>query len=184
MDALVARGVGHVLMVCGGGAMHLNDAGGAHPDLSLVCTLHEQAAAIAAETYTKASGRLALCLVTTGRGGTNAVTGVAGAWLDSTPMVVISGQVKRADLVGATGVRQRGVQEVDIVSVVSPITKEAVLITDPTRIRYHLERALHIATSGRPGPVWLDIPLDVQAAKIDCTALAGVDPTELASSPS
>ena len=118
MDALVGHGVSHAFMVAGGGAMHLNDAAGAEPGLSVVCTLHEQAAAIAAETYTKASGRLALCLVTTGPGGTNAITGVAGGWLDSTPMIVISGQVKRADLVGTTGVRQRGVQEVDIVSMV------------------------------------------------------------------
>jgi acetolactate synthase-1/2/3 large subunit len=183
MDALAQQGVRHVFMVSGGGAMHLDDAAGAHPDLAVVCTLHEQAAAIAAETYTKASGRLALCLVTTGPGGTNAVTGVAGAWLDSTPMIVVSGQVKRDDLVGTTGVRQRGVQEVDIVSVVAPITKEAVLVTDPTRIRYHLERALHIATTGRPGPVWLDIPLDVQAAPVDIEAMEGFDPAELGSAP-
>src|SRR5947208_5113474 len=152
--------------VLGGRALLLDDAACAHPELDVVCTLHFYAAAIAAETYTKASGRLALCLVTTGPGGTNAVTGVAGAWLDSTPMIVVSGQVKRDDLVGATGVRQRGVQEVDIVSVVRPITKEAVLVTDPARIRYHVERALHIATTGRPGPVAIDIPLRVQGATV------------------
>src|SRR5947208_1882804 len=169
--------------VLGGRALLLDDAACAHPELDVVCTLHEQAGAIAAETYTKASGRLALCLVTTGPGGTNAITGVAGGWLDSTPMIVISGQVKRADLVGTTGVRQRGVQEVDIVSMVEPITKDAVMVTDPTRIRYHLERALHLATTGRPGPVWLDIPLDVQAATIDPEALEGFDPVELGAAP-
>ncbi|HVM67011.1 MAG TPA: thiamine pyrophosphate-binding protein, partial [Acidimicrobiales bacterium] len=139
----------------------------------VVCTQHEQAAAIAAETYTKLSGRLALCLVTTGPGGTNAVTGVAGGWLDSTPMVVVSGQVKTADLARGWGVRQRGVQELDIVSIVRPITKDAVMVDDPSTIRYHVERAVHLATSGRPGPVWLDIPLDVQAAEVDPSALVG-----------
>ncbi len=163
-------------MVAGGGAMHLDDAAGAQPGLEVVCTLHEQAAAIAAETYTKVCGELALCLVTTGPGGTNAVTGVAGAWLDSTPMLVVSGQVKRADLVGRTGVRQRGVQEVDIVSIVRPITKYAALVDDPATIRRHLEEALWHAKSGRPGPVWLDVPLDVQAAKVDPDTLPGFDP--------
>lgn len=167
MGTLAAAGVRHVFMVAGGGAMHLNDAAGAHPGLEVVCTQHEQAAAIAAETYTKLSGRLALCLVTTGPGGTNAVTGVAGGWLDSTPMVVVSGQVKTADLARGWNVRQRGVQELDIVSIVRPITKDAVMVDDPSMVRYHIERAVHLATSGRPGPVWVDIPLDVQAAEVD-----------------
>ncbi len=171
MDTLVAAGVQHAFMVAGGGAMHLNDAAGAHPALEVVCTQHEQAAAIAAETYTKVSGRLALCLVTTGPGGTNAITGVAGGWLDSTPMVIVSGQVKTADLARGWGVRQRGVQELDIVSIVRPITKDAVMVDDPTSVRYHVERAVRLATSGRPGPVWVDIPLDVQAAEVDVAAL-------------
>lgn len=171
MECLVQAGVRHVFLVTGGGAMHLNDAAGHHTMLTTVCTLHEQAAAIAAETYTKASGRLALCLVTSGPGSTNAITGVAGAWLDSTPMIIISGQVKRADLVGRTGVRQRGVQEVDIVSMVAPITKAAILLEDPSLIRFEMERAIHLAQSGRPGPVWIDIPLDIQAAPIDPSVL-------------
>jgi acetolactate synthase-1/2/3 large subunit len=179
MEFLASRGVEHVFLVPGGGAMHLNDAAGLHPALTTVNTLHEQGAAIAAEAYTKASGRLALCLVTAGPGGTNAITGVTGAWLDSTPVVVVSGQVKRDDLVGTTGVRQRGVQEIDIVSMVRSITKDASLVIDPTSIRYHLERALFLATSGRPGPVWIDLPLDVQAAKIDPTTLRSFDPLEL-----
>jgi acetolactate synthase-1/2/3 large subunit len=183
MDALVRRGVTHAFMLAGGGAMYLDDAAGAQPGLELVCALHEQAAAIAAEAYTKVSGRLALCLVTSGPGGTNAVTGVAGAWLDSTPMIVISGQVKRADLVGTTGVRQRGVQELDMSAIVGSITKDAVLVAEPTRIRYHLERALHLATSGRPGPVWLEVPLDVQGATVDPDALEGFDPKELPPAP-
>src|SRR5215204_1609411 len=115
-------GVKHVFMVTGGGAMHLNDSIGKCSSFGFVCTLHEQAATMAAETYAKIAG-LGAVFVTTGPGGTNAVTGVAGAFLDSTPMIVVSGQVKRADLKGSTGVRQLGVQEVDIVSIVAPITK-------------------------------------------------------------
>ncbi len=175
MDCLARVGVRHVFMLAGGGAMHLNDAAGNHPSLTTVCTLHEQAAAIAAETYTKASSRPTLCLVTSGPGSTNAITGVAGAWLDSTPMIIISGQVKRADLVGNTGVRQRGVQEVDIISMVTPITKHAVLLDDPLLIRFEMERAIHLAGSGRPGPVWIDIPLDIQAAMIDPGSLPGFE---------
>ena len=156
--------------------MHLNDAVGAHPGIETVCVLHEQAAAIAAEAYTKVSGNLALCLVTSGPGGTNAITGVAGGWLDSTPMIVISGQVKRADLVGTTGVRQRGVQELDMTSLVKSITKYAVMVTEPEQIRYEVERALHLATTGRPGPVWIEVPLDVQAALVDPERLPGFNP--------
>ncbi len=169
-------GVGHVFLVPGGGAMHLNDSFGRAPGFDLVCNLHEQASAVAAEAWAKTSGRIGVALVTTGPGGTNAVTGVAGAWLDSTPLLVISGQVKRADLAGATGVRQRGVQEVDIVSIVRSITKYAVTVLDPSTIRYHMDRAIHLAYAGRPGPVWIDIPLDVQAAQIDPEGLPGLEP--------
>lgn len=169
-------GVKHVFEVTGGGAMHLNDSLGANPDLEYVCTLHEQAAAMAAESYAKVANGIAVCLVTTGPGGTNALTGVAGAFLDSTPMLVISGQVKRADLKGDTGVRQMGVQEVDIVAMATPVTKYAVTVTEPTDIRFHLERAVHLALSGRPGPVWIDIPLDVQGAMIDEASLRAFTP--------
>jgi acetolactate synthase I/II/III large subunit len=179
MDALVQRGMDHVFMVAGGGAMHLNDAAGVHPGLETICMLHEQAAAIAAEAFTKVSGRLALCLVTSGPGGTNAITGVAGAWLDSTPMIVISGQVKRADLVGDTRVRQRGVQELSMSALIASITKYAALIESPESVRYHLERALDAATSGRPGPVWLEVPLDVQGAMIQPEMTDGFHPREL-----
>ena len=173
---LAAYGVRHVFELTGGGAMHLNDSLGATPGIEYVCTQHEQAAAMAAESYAKTAGSLGVCLVTAGPGGTNAITGVAGAWLDSTPMLVLSGQVKRADLKGASGVRQMGVQEIDIVSIVSSITKYAVTVMDPADIRYHLEKAIHLATHGRPGPVWLDFPLDVQGAPIDEAALRGFDP--------
>src|SRR5512146_95410 len=164
-------GVKHVFLVPGGGAMHLNDSL-SRSGIGYVCNLHEQASAIAAENYSKATNHLGVCLVTTGPGGTNAITGLAGAWLDSTPVLFLSGQVKRPDRMyhadgTPLGVRQRGPQELDIVSVVKPLTKYAVTISDPNSIRFHLEKAVHLARTGRPGPVWIDIPIDVQAAPID-----------------
>jgi acetolactate synthase-1/2/3 large subunit len=161
------QGVKHVFMVPGGGAMHLNDSLGSRDDVEFVCNLHEQASAIAAEAYARVTNQLGVALVTTGPGGTNALTGVVAAWQDSTPCLFISGQVKRADLMNHKGVRQLGVQEVDIISIVESVTKYAVLVTDPTSIRYHLEKAVYLAKSGRPGPVWVDIPLDVQASMIE-----------------
>ncbi|MCV7347651.1 thiamine pyrophosphate-binding protein [Mycolicibacterium rhodesiae] len=179
-DYLFARvrdeGVDAVFLVPGGGAMYLVDALGRNSDIRYVPTHHEQAAAIAAEAYSRVNGHLGCALVTTGPGATNAITGVAGAWIESVPLLVISGQVKRADLTGESGVRQKGPQEVDIVSMVKPITKYAVTVLDPSDIRYHFEKAVHLATSGRRGPVWLDIPLDVQAAQIDASALKGHSP--------
>jgi len=184
MSFVAQQGVKHVFLLTGGGAMHLNDALARSSDLSFVCNHHEQASAIAAENYSKATNNLGVALVTTGPGGTNAITGVVGAWLDSTPMLVISGQVKRADsmyLPDGTplGVRQRGSQEVDIVSLVKPITKYAVTIDDPQSIRYHLEKAVHLARTGRPGPVWIDIPIDVQAVPVEPDSMPGFDPAEL-----
>lgn len=176
--------VKHVFLVTGGGAMHLNYSLGSHPEITPVCNSHEQASAICAEAYAKATNNLGVCMVTTGPGGTNAVTGVAGAWLDSTPMLVVSGQVKRPDRMfdqegHPLGVRQLGVQEVDIVSIVKPITKYAVTVLDPREIRYELEKAVYVAFEGRPGPVWIDIPLDVQASPIENpSALRGFDPLE------
>ena len=173
MDMLARHGVRHVFFVPGGGAMHLNDALGAHPGLEPICNLHEQASAVAADAYAKITGGLGACLVTTGPGSTNAVTGVAGAWLDSTPVVYVSGQVKRADLKRDSGVRILGVQEIGIIDIVRSITKYAVTIEDPNSIRFHVEKAIHLATTGRRGPVWLDIPLDVQPAQIDPEKLEG-----------
>ncbi len=152
--------------------MHLNDSLGRHSGLRFICNLHEQGCAVAAEAYGQCAG-LGVAMVTTGPGGTNAITGVAGAWLESTPMLVISGQVKRADLVGGRGVRQIGFQEIDIVSVVKPITKFAATVTDPNAIRAILEQAVWTATHGRKGPVWVDIPLDVQGAEINAAQLSG-----------
>ena len=166
------QGVKHVFLVTGGGAMHLNQSLGAEPRLQAICNSHEQASAMCAEGYAKATNHLGVCMVTTGPGGTNAVTGVAGAWLVSTPNLFISGQVKRPDRMfdndgQPLGMRQLGVQEVDIVSIVKPITKYAVTVLDPSEIRYQLEKAVHMAMHGRPGPVWIDIPLDVQASPCD-----------------
>jgi acetolactate synthase I/II/III large subunit len=166
-EAIADAGVGHVFFLPGGGAMHLVDSLGRCARLQPIVMLHEQAATIAAEAYSRVTGKLGAALVTTGPGGTNALTGVAGAWIESTPMVIISGQVKRADLMGGKGVRQLGVQEADIVSMARPVTKMARLVTDPCSIRADVEEALYCARHGRPGPVWLDVPLDVQAAEVD-----------------
>jgi len=154
-DFVAQQGVKHVFLVTGGGAMHLNESLARHTDIEPVCNSREQASAIGAENYGKATNRLGVCLVTTGPGGTNAVTGVTGAWLDSTPTLFISGKVKRPDRMfdaegHPLGMRQLGVQEVDIVSIVKPITKYAVTVLDPSRIRYEMEKAVHIATTGRP----------------------------------
>lgn len=180
MQFLADRGVRHVFLVTGGGAMHLNDAIGREKRWSWVCNHHEQACAIAAESYARLSNEIALLNVTTGPGGINALNGVYGAFVDSIPMFVVSGQVKRATIAGNTGLplRQLGDQEVDIVSMARPVTKYAVCVQDPTTIRYHLEKAWHLARGGRPGPVWLDIPIDVQAAKIDPAALPGYLPEQ------
>ncbi|MGA3007048.1 MAG: thiamine pyrophosphate-binding protein [Opitutaceae bacterium] len=180
-QTLARHGVRHVFMVTGGGAMHLNDAfGRCHPDLAVVCCHHEQACAMAAESYYRVTGRMAAVNVTTGPGGTNAITGVYGAYVDSMAMIVVSGQVKWETLVRSTDLplRQLGDQEVDIVRMVGGVTKYAVLVKEPSSIRYHLERALHLATNGRPGPVWLDVPINVQGAKIDPATLSGYDPAE------
>ncbi len=155
--------------------MHLNDAFGKHPDLKYICCHHEQACAMAAESYFRSCGKMAIVNVTTGPGVTNAITGVYGAYVDSMAMIVISGQVKRETLLSrcTLPVRQLGDQEIDVIPMVRGITKYAVLISDPSTIRYHLEEALHLATHGRPGPVWLDIPVDVQSALINPEDLQG-----------
>ena len=183
MRFVAGQGVRHVFLVTGGGAMHLNASLAQCDGLEPVCNSHEQASAMAAESYAKATNNLGVAMVTTGPGGTNAVTGLAGAWLDSTPVLFLSGQVKRPDRMFAAdgtwlGMRQLGVQEVDIVSIVRPLTKYAVTVLDPSSIRYHLEKAAHLARIGRPGPVWIDIPLDVQAAPIDESSLPGFDAAE------
>lgn len=158
--------------------MHLNNGLLRQQSLTAVSMLHEQGAAIAAEGYARTSGKFGVCLVTSGPGATNAMTGLAGAWFESTPVVIISGQVKRADLKRDSGLRQLGTQELDIVTVVRSLTKYAVCLTEPARVRYELEKAFHLMREGRRGPVWIDIPLDVQATTIDPEALVGFDPAE------
>ncbi len=180
-EKVVELGVRDVFMVTGGGAMHLNHSLGSNVDLKCIFNHHEQGCAIAAESYYRYTNRLPLVNVTSGPGGTNSITGVYGAYVDSIGMVIISGQVKYETTVRSTNLplRQYGDQELDIEELVRPITKYCTMVTDPETIRYHLEKAFYLATSGRPGPCWLDIPLDVQASKIDPEMLHGFDPNEL-----
>jgi len=178
---LAGRGIRDVFLVTGGGAMHLNDSLGRESRIRYVCNHHEQACAMAAECYARVTGGLGVLNVTTGPGGVNALNGVFGAWTDSVPLLVLSGQVKRetcAAVRGLRGIRQLGDQEIDIVSMVKQITKYAVLVSDPSTIRYHLEKAYHLALSGRPGPTWLDLPVDVQSAKIEPEEQARYNPEE------
>ena len=183
-DFLVEHGVKDVFSVVGGGAMHLNDALGHNDGLKVTYNHHEQACAIAAEAYARINNQIAAVCVTTGPGGTNAITGVLCGWLDSIPMFIISGQV-RYDTTAryakkATGavLRAMGDQEYDIVKSVENMTKYAVMIEDPLQIRYCLEKAWHLATSGRPGPVWIDIPVNYQGSFIETDDLPSYDPSE------
>lgn len=179
-DFFVKNGIEHCFTVTGGGAMHLNDAFGHKEGMHCIYNHHEQASAIAAEGYARLSGKPALCCVTSGPGGTNAITGVMGAWVDSIPMIVVSGQVKKETTLWSTNLplRQLGDQEFNIIDSVKNMTKYAQMVTDPLEIRYHLEKAVFLAKDGRPGPVWLDIPLDVQAAVIDTKELSGFHETK------
>lgn len=176
-DFVAEHGIEHVFTVTGGGAMHLNDAFGHHPQLKSIYNHHEQACAIAAEGYARLTGKIALVCVTSGPGGTNAITGVLGGWLDSIPMFVVSGQVKRETTIRARNLdmRQLGDQEYDIVASVKPMTKYAEMVLDPKDIRYHLEKAWYLCQNGRPGPVWIDVPLDVQAAIVETDELKGFE---------
>ena len=173
---LVEFGVRHVFMLTGGGSMFLNYALGKHPQIQPIFNHHEQACAMAAEGYARLTNTPGVINVTTGPGGINAINGVYGAFTDSIPMLVLSGQVKRETYLRSydlPGLRQLGDQEADIISMVRGITKYAVTVTDPLEIRFHLEKAWYLATAGRPGPVWLDIPIDVQSSQVDPAALAG-----------
>lgn len=174
-------GVRHVHLVTGGGAMFLNDALRGEPRIQPICQHHEQACAMAAEGYARVTGTPGVVSVTTGPGGINALNGVFGAWTDSIPMLVVSGQVKRETCMSSypdLPLRQLGDQEADIISMVRGITKYAVQVTDPATIRYHLERAWYLAQSGRPGPCWLDIPIDVQSSQVEPADLLAYDSRE------
>ena len=178
MEFLHRAGITHVFTVSGGGIMHLIDSLGRHADLQYICNYHEQACAIAAEGYSRVRGTLGACLVTTGPGSTNALSGVAGAWVDSIPMIVISGQVRRDLIADYKKVRQLGPQEINIDAMARPITKYFATVMDPTRIRWELEKAAAIARAGRPGPVWINLPLDVQGATVDESTLRPWDETD------
>ena len=184
-DFLVSHGVTDCFSVVGGGAMHLNDALGHKDGLTVTYNHHEQACAMAAEAYARLDNKIAAVCVTTGPGGTNALTGVVGGWLDSIPMFIISGQVRydttaryAMQFTEGLPLRAMGDQEYDIVKSVEPMTKYAVMIEDPLQIRYALEKGWHLATTGRPGPVWIDIPVNYQGGFIETDDLPAYDPAE------
>lgn len=167
INFLESKNISHVFTISGGGCIHLIDSLGKSKLLNYICTHHEQSAAMAAEGYARLKEDVGACIVTTGPGGTNALTGVLGCWLDSVPTIFISGQVSLSQISEGTGCRQIGDQEFDIVSTVKPMTKYATMVKNKYDVLYHLEKAYEIATTGRPGPVWIDIPLDIQGAIVD-----------------
>ena len=179
IEFLENQGVEHIFTVTGGGAIFLCDALGMAKKMKYVACHHEQAASMASEAYARIRQGLGVALVTSGPGGTNAVTGTAGCWLDHIPQLTISGQVFLSQTIGKhLGLRTLGVQELNIVDIVRSITKYAVMIEDAKDIRYHLEKAIYLATHGRPGPTWLDIPANIQNADIDSSSLRGFDAKE------
>ena len=174
------EGIKDVFTVSGGGSIALCDAVAKSKKLEYYCCHHEQAVAIAAEAYARQSQFLGVSLVTTGPGGTNSITGTCCAWIDSVPTLTISGQVYLDQTIGNTGLRQLGVQEINIVDLVKPITKYAVQITDVRDIRYHFQKAIYLATTNRPGPVWIDVPANIQMATIHASEITrDFDPTEI-----
>lgn len=171
-------GVEHVFLISGGGCIHLIDSVGKAKKLTYICNHHEQASAMGAEAYARVSGKIGVCIVTSGPGGTNTITGILGGWLDSVPMLIISGQIRRETMGAGKHLRQLGDQEINIVDIVRPITKYAAVVMRPDDITYHLQKATYLATFGRPGPVWLDIPLDVQGSYVHKRRLRVFTPPE------
>ena len=170
--------VKHVFMVTGAGIMHLTDGVASHPKLQAICPHHEQTSSMAIDAYSRASENFGVGFFTSGPGGTNAVTGLCGAWQDSVPCLFISGQVKKKETTNNAkipGLRQFGVQELDMIPIVKYACKYATTLNDPNKVKYELEKAVHIAKSGRPGPVWIQIPMDVQSSIIDETKLNGFE---------
>ena len=183
MSFLADRGVDCIFLLTGNGAMHLNDAIAQEPRLQYYCARNEASAPMMAESYARLTGKLGVVCVTGGPGGTNSVSGLAEAWVDSGPIMVISGQAPSDQLPSndiARGVRSFGTAGIDIIPIVQSLTKYATTVTDPESIRYHLEKAYHLALTGRPGPVWIDLPMDIQYALVDPSELEGYapDPTE------
>ncbi len=178
MNFLEDADVKHIFMLSGGGIMYLVDALG-HAGIDYVCCHHEQAAGIAAQAYAMEKNALGVCMATTGPGGTNVLTATGAAYVDSTPVLFLTGQVKRSDFASLRRVRQFGAQENDIVSMAKPVTKYAVTVTEAEEIKYHLQKAVYLALHGRKGPVWVDIPLDIQNMQIDPDSLREFDPETL-----
>lgn len=179
VSTLYNLGIDRIFLVTGGGAMYLNDAVACHKKIKYTCNHHEQASVMAADSYARITGKMGVAMVTSGPGGTNAITGLMCAWQDSTPCLIISGQCKKKETVHEAhipGLRQFGALAVDILPVVKSMTKYAAVVDDPKEIRYHLEKAIHLAKNGRPGPVWLDIPVDIQGSFINVTELRGYIP--------
>ncbi|MBR0090688.1 MAG: thiamine pyrophosphate-binding protein [Lachnospiraceae bacterium] len=170
------RGIKDVFLLSGGGMMHLLDSVFKSKVINKYCNLHEQASAICADAYAQVTRELAVCMVTSGPGATNAITGVVSSWIDSEPVLVISGQAKTTDLVGDRGVRQTGSQEVNISEIMKCATKYIVTIKDKNMVRYHVEKAIYLATHGRRGPAWVDVPLDIQGAQIEIEDQVPFDP--------
>ncbi len=175
---LVDQGIKDIFTLTGGGAMFLNDGIASNDRINAICNHHEQACAMGAVAYAKYKNGLSAAMLTTGCGSTNAITGLLDAWQDNTPVIFISGQIKRKETSrnAQTNLRQFGVQEADIISIVEPLTKYAVMVNEPEEILYHLEKSAYLAMTGRPGPVWIDIPLDVQGFSIDVDELKHFTP--------
>ena len=175
-DFLVNQGVKHTFVITGGAIVHAIDSVARNPNIEYICTQHEQAAAMAADAYSRVTGNLGVAMATSGPRSTNLMTGVCCSYFDSTPTIYITGQVARSQLRKKFGVRQLGFQETDVVNMFKGVTKYAKLVEDPKDIKYHLQKAVYLAKSGRPGPVLLDIPDDVQWANIDPNDLIGFNP--------
>ncbi len=171
IDYLISLGIKNIFLISGGGCIHLIDSIGKNKKIKFICNHHEQSSSIAAEAYSRVTEKISACLVTTGPGSTNTLTGLIGAWLDSIPVIFISGQVKRETIADYSKLRQIGDQEVNIIDMVKPVTKYAMTVFKEEEISFHLEKAVYLATHGRPGPVWINIPLDIQGAKIQKSSL-------------
>ncbi len=179
IDYLISLGIKNIFLISGGGCIHLIDSIGKNKKIKFICNHHEQASAIAAESYSRVTEKISACLVTTGPGSTNALTGLIGAWLDSIPVIFISGQVKRETIADYSKLRQIGDQEINIIDMVKPVSKYAVTVFKEEEISYHLEKAVYLATHGRSGPVWINIPLDIQGAKIQKSLLKHFNKKEI-----
>ncbi|MFC1767477.1 thiamine pyrophosphate-binding protein [Candidatus Margulisiibacteriota bacterium] len=179
VDFLAKEGIKHVFGVTGGAVVHLFDSVDRNPEMMPVFNHHEQASALASESYAKITNSFGATFVTTGPGCTNAITGVAAAWLDSIPCIYISGQARLEHTTRDKPIRQLGSQQMDIIPLVEPITNYAAMVDDPTKIKYYLQKAVYLAKTGRPGPVWLDIPLNFQWADVNVDDLLSFDPSEL-----